>query len=499
MPPGKRSRTPAVPAVPAVLAVLALLAGTGVAALTRHDTAGPVRYLTDDQGRALFLHGFNTSGSAKDDPDHLPWITEEDVQAEYDAMGTNFVRLVIQWQALEPDEGGYDEEYLDAVAERVDWYAERGYHVLLDMHQDLYGRFTATEQHSGNGAPAWATRTDGLPVEQQEQWELVYLEPGVVRAFDRFWGTAGGDTGLMDAYADAWQHVAERFAGETAVIGYDLMNEPFGGSLQGADFETGPLAELYRRSIERIREADPDTWLFVEGQAVGVNWGLPSALPHLDDPRAGAPRIVYAPHMYALPMDLGRPYEGQAKSGIDTSIDVWSEQVRVVGERLAAPIVLGEFGLDMSGPGAAQFAARMLDETDAMAAGRAYWSNDLDGWGPWDEGEDGALTPGPLAGVMDRGYPRAVAGDPGDWSYDTGAGTLSVDYTADEDVSGATELYLPGGVFGDGRSLSVEIGGVSAAEGEQWEAEWDADLRILHVAVPGAGDGEQVSLTAASG
>ncbi|MFE1101297.1 cellulase family glycosylhydrolase [Nocardiopsis alba] len=483
-PPGKRGL------VPAALIVLVLLLGSGVAALTRHDTDAPVRYLTDDQGRALFLHGLNTSGSAKDDPDRLPWITEEDVQTEYDAMGTNFVRFLIQWQALEPEEGVYDEGYLDEVAERVDWYAERGYHVLLDMHQDLYGRFTNTEQHSGNGAPEWATRTDDLPVRPQEQWELVYLEPGVMRAFDHFWGTAGGDTDLMDAYADAWGHVADRFADEPAVIGYDLMNEPFGGSLQGTDFEAGPLAELYRRSMERIREVDQDTWIFVEGQAVGVNWGLPSALPHLEDPREGEPRVVYAPHMYALPMDLGQPYEGDSKGGIDASVEAWSEHVRLVGERLEAPIVLGEFGLDMSGAGAPEFVERMLEETETMAAGRTYWSNDLDGWGPWEEAEDGGLAPGPLAHVMNRAYPRAVAGEPLDWGYDAEAGELTVRYTERDGVSGATELYLPSDVFGEGHEPTVDLGGDGS-----WDAEWDEGMRVLRVTVTGAADGDETVLT----
>lgn len=483
-PPGKRGL------VPAALIVLVLLLGSGVAALTRHDTDAPVRYLTDDQGRALFLHGLNTSGSAKDDPDRLPWITEEDVQTEYDAMGTNFVRFLIQWQALEPEEEAYDEDYLDEVAERVDWYAERGYHVLLDMHQDLYGRFTNTEQHSGNGAPEWATRTDDLPVRPQEQWELVYLEPGVMRAFDHFWGTAGGDTDLMDAYADAWRHVAGRFADEPAVIGYDLMNEPFGGSLQGTDFEAGPLAELYRRSMERIREVDQDTWIFVEGQAVGVNWGLPSALPHLEDPREGEPRVVYAPHMYALPMDLGQPYEGDSKGGIDASVEAWSEHVRLVGERLEAPIVLGEFGLDMSGAGAPEFVERMLEETETMAAGRTYWSNDLDGWGPWEETDDGELAPGPLAHVMNRAYPRAVAGEPLDWGYDSEAGELTVRYTERDGVSGATELYLPSDVFGEGHEPTVDLGGDGS-----WDTEWDEGMRVLRVTVTGAADGDETVLT----
>ncbi|GHC92797.1 hypothetical protein GCM10007079_41440 [Nocardiopsis terrae] len=484
--------------LPVALAVILLL-GTGAAALTRQDP-GPTRYVTDERGRALFLHGFNTSGSAKDDPDRLPWITEDDVQAEYDATGTNFVRLLIQWQALEPERGVYDEDYLDAVDERVEWYADRGYNVLLDMHQDLYGRHTSPEEHSGNGAPAWATHNDGLPVESQEMWELVYLEPGVIRSFDHFWGTTGEHPELMDAYADAWGHVAARFSGNTSVLGYDLMNEPFGGSLQGADFETGPLAELYRRSMSRIRSVDQDTWIFVEGQAVGVNWGLPSFLPRLDDPREGDPRIVYAPHLYALPMDLGQSYEGDSRERIDTSVDTWSRSVQLVGERLEAPIVLGEFGLDMSGAGAPEFVGRVLAETETMASGRAYWSNDLDGWGPWEgRDEDDRLVPGPLADVMNRPYPRAIAGEPLEWGYDTDSGELSVRYTERAEVSGSTELYLPEDTFGTGPGDGFELTVDTPAGDSGWTSRWDADMRVLHVAVPGSTGGEETTMTVVPG
>ncbi|MEV3976991.1 cellulase family glycosylhydrolase, partial [Streptomyces sp. NPDC050698] len=31
---------------------------------------------------------------------------------------------------------------------------------------------------------------------------------------------------------NAWRAVAERFAGNDTVVAYDLMNEPWGGSLQ---------------------------------------------------------------------------------------------------------------------------------------------------------------------------------------------------------------------------------------------------------------------------
>lgn len=44
------------------------------------------------------------------------------------------------------------------MARRVRWFRAQGIRVVLDMHQDLWGPAT-----TGNGAPTWATYTDGLP------------------------------------------------------------------------------------------------------------------------------------------------------------------------------------------------------------------------------------------------------------------------------------------------------------------------------------------------
>jgi len=64
-------------------------------------------------------------------------------------------------------------------------------------------------------------------------WELYYIQPGVMRAFDNFWNTTGQHPELVEHYANAWQAVAERFAGNDTVVAYDLMNGPWGGSQIG--------------------------------------------------------------------------------------------------------------------------------------------------------------------------------------------------------------------------------------------------------------------------
>ncbi|ADD40377.1 cellulase family glycosylhydrolase [Stackebrandtia nassauensis] len=457
-----------------LFAVVILLVG-GLASVVRGQPESRVpRFITDDEGRALILHGLNTASSAKSTPDAMPDLSEDDVEREYRDMGTNFVRFLIQWRAVEPRPGEYDEDYLDKVAERVSWYEKRGYHVMLDMHQDLYGPGVTAKGDVGNGAPRWATETDGLPVSAQEQWELYYLEPGVVRAFDNFWGAAS-DATLMRHYAKAWGEVADRFADADAVLGYDLMNEPWGGSVQGAAFESGPLAELYRLSIDEIRDVDADSWIFLEPQAVGVNWGLPSALPAVDDPRRGENRIAFAPHLYPLPMDLGDDY-ATVKGEVDAAMTTWSDNVLRTAQRLDAPVVLGEFGLDATRPGALDYVESVADLADATGMGWSYWSNDPGGWGPYDE--DGKASP--LVKTLDRAYPRAVAGTP--TAIDSDADSLTLTFRGDPDVKAPTEIYLPRG-FGDGGELDCD----------GCQSDWDADRRVLSVAT--VADDEQHTIT----
>ena len=54
--------------------------------------------------------------------------------------------------------GSYDDNYLASIAQTVATLASHGIVSLLDFHQDLYN-----EAFQGEGAPAWAVQTGGLP------------------------------------------------------------------------------------------------------------------------------------------------------------------------------------------------------------------------------------------------------------------------------------------------------------------------------------------------
>ncbi|MGW0175877.1 cellulase family glycosylhydrolase [Rhodococcus sp. NPDC003322] len=440
-------------------------------------------YLKDDAGRSLILRGFNTASSSKSAPDGMPAFTEADLDREQTDMGTNFVRFLISWRSVEPEPGQYDQAYLDRVEDRVGWYAERGYKVMLDMHQDLYSGAITPDGRTGNGAPGWATYMDGLPVNERDRWELYYVEPGVIRAFDNFWNTTGKHPELTEHYANAWRAVAERFANNDTVVAYDLMNEPWGGSLQGPAFESGPLAALYQRTTNAIRQADQDSWVCVAPQAVGVNQGVPSGLTNIDDPRAGERRIAYCPHLYPLPLDLGDGYSGVSKDLTDATIETWRASIEhIAGNVLqGAPIILGEFGLDTTLPGAQEYLDRVYTEAREMGAGVAYWSSDPGPWGPYLE--DGTRTI--LVDTVNKPYPRAVAGTPHEWSSSTDH--LELTFRPDPAVTAPTEIYLPRNGFpGD-----VTVAGADVVT-------WDRQNRLLTVRTESGVDEVTVTVTPAA-
>ncbi|MEZ0091172.1 cellulase family glycosylhydrolase [Streptacidiphilus sp. EB129] len=450
------------------LVALACAVGLLAAVGPQPSGTGPwqERFITDAQGRALILYGLNTSSSAKSSADGMPWIKQGDVAAEYNLLGTDFVRYLIQWRQVEPRPGHYDDAYLAQVAQRVAWYRQQGYHVLLDMHQDVYGPAVG-----GNGAPPWATDSDGLPAKPQNPWELTYIQPGVIHAFDEFWGTAPDHPEYRQQYAAAWTHVAKYFAGDDTVIGYDLMNEPWGGSVQGAAFESGPLASMYQDTIDAIRTVDQKHWLFVEPAAVSTNWGMPSALPKLADPRAGEARIGYAPHLYPEPIDSGGSYTGGNVFLTDRTLASWAAQVQRTATRLDAPVLLGEWGLDATQPGSHLYVDHVQTLLDQMMIGESYWSSDPGSWSPWQA----PGKPSDIAPVLGTAYPRAIAGEPVSFGYDKGTLQLTVDWTDKAGVTGSTDLYLPPSDFPNGGDVSLN---------GEYTSTWNPRTHILSITVP---------------
>jgi len=173
-------------------------------------------------------------------------------------------------------------------------------------------------------------------------------------------------------------------------------------------------------------------------------------------------------------MDLGEGFSGTSRDLVETTVAAWRSNTLRTAEALGGvPIILGEFGLDTTLPGALDYVDLVYTTSDASGIGIAYWSRDPGPWGPYEE--DG--TPRNLLTVLDRPYPRAIAGELHTWNSEPDSLEISLTPTADGPAT--SEVYLPAGGFPDG---GVVEGGEVVS--------WDPELRILRFTIDAGDDGE---------
>jgi endoglycosylceramidase len=434
------------------------------------DTAEPFdwRFLHDEDGGSLVLQGCNFDGSAKGDSGLPNWTREEALSLATD-YGFNFARYLIFWYKIEPEPGVYDDVYLAAVAERLDWLHEAGMRVVLDMHQDVWGPGISENWGGSDGAPEWATITDGLPHISFSEifggWGYDYLSPAVNRAFDNFWDYEGDHPELQDHFAAMWAHVAETLGDHPAVIGYNPFNEPWQGTdlLRRREFDETKFRDFNQRMINAIREVDTEAWVFYEPCAFGPNQALPSFMGGLVDPREGEKRLAYFPHLYPVWVELLGGYNPE----IDPTIGMWGRQRLRESRRDRVPLLSGEwallrwFGLDDHVLWTDQ-TARMLEQ---VSAGWAFWDCNWFFRGLPEEVRDVAAHP----------YPRRIAGRPLTRSFDTDSSELLVTFR-ETGVPGPTEIYL-GAARHYPAGFTVEVTDPDGA----WSSEYDSTLEILTV------------------
>jgi endoglycosylceramidase len=402
--------------------------------------------ILDQYGRQLILHGLNTGEKFGT---YLPWILESDVEREHTEFGFNAVRLYTSWVAIEPEQGKYDENYLDEFAKRVKWYTSRGMYVMIDMHQDIYGAAVG-----GNGAPDWACITDGkeqITLPGGTPWWLKNIDPAAIAAMRNFWEYSRYKF-LQDSYIQLWQKVAERFKNDPYVIGYDLMNEPWGGDIVKVfftgEFESQELPAFYHRLIPALRTVEPDKYLFVEPLPAPVTFGEPSRLPKIEDTR-GAPKIGFAPHQYAYDTHEGAGYTPKAVQQTKS----WETERRKDVKRLGnVPLICGEFGLSPDQEGFDAYLRDIFNIFDRNEWHWTYWSNGWGGWSPLNADRSETI----ILQHLVRTYPKATAGRISSFSYDPVTKHFELSFVSNPSISEPTEIFVPRRHYPEGYDFTVE-------------------------------------------
>ena len=452
--------------------------------------AGP--FLTDSQGRIVFLRGVNAVYKRAPyelyaDPGR-PWsFTAADAQ-RMAKLGFNVVRLGLIWEGLEPGTAPPNDPaicsagtpqnphqfnaavaaaYLAKVAKTVALLGRFHIYTLLDMHEDVY-----SSEFGGEGAPPWAVCTDGLPIGTLPgRWSNTYNDPALRTAVQHFWSNnVVGD--LQGEYDRVWQTVARYFSHNPWVAGYDPINEPFtrdltatsappgsplvaghlecfytGKAHPGLSFRDGttlscPPDDPAKGLIRTIQDADPHHLVFFEPDIFS------SRGKHNDVGPMDLKGLVFNFHVYCGlrsgvtgdPTDL----DACAAQELHTMHRRSEERPDIASpQQPAGPAwFMSEFGATTSEP----LMERLTANADQLELGWTYWAWKYydDPTGSSDEAlvtATGALSP--TVASLSRAYPEAVSGTPISFAFDPASADFHLVYAPKAQVAAPTVVFVP--------------------------------------------------------
>lgn len=182
------------------------------------------------------------------------WITTSDLNNITNA-GFNCVRMPVWWGNFYSITNTTSSGWRSDAFSELDWLvtncATRGIYVVIDMHGVMGGQSTSDDTGEQNQNSYWTNST--------EQSETAYM----------------------------WTQIASHYNGNSAVAGYDLINEPDGAP------STAAVWAAYSSLYNTVRAADPNHIIIVEGTFGSWNWSmLPAPSVY------GWTNIVYSMHEY---------------------------------------------------------------------------------------------------------------------------------------------------------------------------------------------------------
>jgi endoglycosylceramidase len=236
--------------------------------------------------------------------------------------------------------------------------------------------------------------------------------------------------GARTQYLRMIARVAQQLVGRSAVIGYDMMNEPWGD-------EPTDLYRLYEDAAVAIRRSDPSAILFVSPHAL-ISAGTRS---NLKRPSIG--NFAFAPHFYDASVLTLHAWLGGSLDGVFANM-------RGVADSWGVPLFVGEMGAPADTRNVGDYLRLLYDGLDATLASATQWVH-TPGWTPsgrdgWN-GEDLSIFDdhgAARANFLPRPYPRRIAGTPTRFAVEQRAAGVVIELSWVHDPSaGETEIYVP--------------------------------------------------------
>lgn len=407
-------------------------------------TPGPLQsadgVLRDVDGRQVLLRGVNarvqglfdvTFDDGRVALEPIPPFGDEDCRLLAEDLGLNHLRLPVNWSAIEPTRGTYDQAYLGRIGELVDACAAHGIATVVDLHQDAYSK------HIGeDGAPLWAIVPPPTELLEGPLHDLSARRTSgqVLAAFRSFYRN---EEGLRDAYADMAAALADALVDHPGAVALEVQNEPLPFGAQDL------LDALHQEVAAAVRQVAPDLPVVFE----------PDSFRNLTD-RATVPtpvgidNAIYGPHIYTEVFTTGWASEDQGL--VRASVAAALEEAQFHG----AALYVGEFGHDPRHERGRTYIRTALDAFDDTHASWALWLYEewsQDSWGLFDASEEGParqLRP-EGADLVARPFPIAVDGTVSriHWSADEATLTVQLDDAgALGHVIAASPRWWPDGV-----------------------------------------------------
>jgi endoglucanase len=316
-----------------------------------------------------------------------------------DAPGPVFARGInLSSGELNPERNpaAYGKDYIYPSASELDYYAGKGFEVVRlpfrweRLQPALFGPLDPTE----------LGRIKSVVEAARARHMRVILSP---HNFGRYF--LGGNETLIGtggvpikAFADFWRRVAAQFAGNDAIYGLGLMNEPHDSQ--------GLWKETAQAGLDAIRHADRSRLVLAPGDQWSGAWSWRHYNDDflLDDPAA---RVIYEAHQYFDIDHTGTYKVGYALNG--ASADRGIEWVRPFAEWLKEHHVKGiitEFGVPNDDARWLELTRRLLAYLSQENIPWTYWAG-----GPWwgnyplsAEPKNGADAP--IMAVLTKDYLR---------------------------------------------------------------------------------------------
>jgi len=185
------------------------------------------------------------------------YVSEKDIEliAEW---GFNSIRLPFHYQFFSPIDspGVFIDDGFQIIDSLLVWCKRNNLYLILDLHCAPGGQNSGNISDSDGEAKLWTIASN-----QQRTIEI-------------------------------WRHIAEYYANEEWIIGYDLLNEP----VLPDGYTNTDLRNLYINIRNTIREVDQNHILFIEGNWYATDFS--GLTPKFDN------NMVYAFHKYWSETDL---------------------------------------------------------------------------------------------------------------------------------------------------------------------------------------------------